>query len=716
MKTTGTASLLLGLLAALAPPLDAQLDTGTPDQIATVHVLNDTPYSRRANVLVGLPFAEGEYNGAPIATAGGEAVQLEKLSAWPDGSWRKARAIFPARLAAQELRPVVLVQGGGSRPGFIYSPAVLSNIGKTLFGLEVDGEYIVMGSKEAPWEVIEDELYNKAWRCTGRVPNTPVWMDFTLELGTRDEHIRFLLRYGTSDITDPALTWSVGRISLHCLGGDVNIQHSMGKVLKAARPIAGVTSLTLMKSQTWGEGEGQALEGYMAYPQDADDRDTLLAEAVKPVLAASSDWGMTRALGPWGVIPPLPAGFTAQDAAQRAANDYRRFGMGDPWEKGPHQNNKRPADPGDQGDFSAVVLTMAAHGLPHRLHPVHRSVLQEGCRATHLRNPDGTAMEIAKQPNTHFWSNQLFWTSPNKLGKAITQNGLANPHRWAGHDRQHESVNYLYAFASITANRFALEEIQHRTDLWIASNQAFRVGNATIDGMGASRAVGRTLQVGSQLWLLTNRMDLFRAIEYRVGVASRQWEGGKKRNDPGPFKPVVARGPHGGNLFTEKRVNGKVDPTWKPTRSFTMPWQDAFAAMGMDAWYQVSGNTTARDLSVTWSHQVMTYGVFDANGRGAWTAAKATEWKGAGRWDGMRIWHTGGKSWGDPTAPDYNPPNITENYVELYGGYNIWLQACTEIAKANGYDPVKSDAFLARTRTSGKDEPAWRAREWRAVR
>lgn len=670
------AVLLLGALRA-------QPAAAKPTPVGNVKLVNITGYDRRDVVTVVHPFPESTYRGEPLVVVDGPytgvAAQHTQLGAsWPDGSWRHALVHVPARLGPRETAVRSLATGNGARPAFQWTNAVAVGAARFSLSMRIGTNLVSLG----PWKLMENGHLVNAWRARARVPNTTFWIEAWLEFGSGLDHARFWLHYGNSDPRDPDVTHAVGPIDLIVTGVAVRLRFESDKAL-SRNTTGDVTVMRLEQGSTWADGESQALKGVLLFI--GGHGPTLRAETEWPVFAGSLEWQATGTFGPWGFLPDPPPGETPQTIAARAVSDWKAHnrGIGDPWAAPVLGCLPTPGGTGDQADFSAVVATAGALGHLERLHAIGRSVYREACRPTHLRNADASPLAIGADPSILLWNGRPdHRITRNKLGKS---RGLAggeghygNGISWWGRDRQHWSCNYLAFYALLTGDRWARHECEHLVELWLGEMR-IRSGSPVLDGMGAPRGAGRTLQAAAHLYLVTGRNDLATRARERVTVTENGWTG----RNTSPHRPAGANAPDGRNL------GGQY--------SFTMPWQDGLGACGLDAIGHVLRHQPAIDLAALWARDMQEHGIFPLNTR--LTAAKAVQWKG-GAWDGWQEWTTG-----SPAAQPGDP-----NYVEFYRPYLTWMSPALVVNQR--------DATLEPTATQalGLLSSSWRSWEWRALR
>lgn len=675
------------IFALLATALPAQPPNAADAPVGGIQIKNITPFARRDVVTTVLPFAEGTYRGEPLKLTSGPYAGRQLQSApmgarWPDGSVRFARVYVPVDIAAGTVANRSVAIGQGTQVPFQWDPAVSAGAGRLSIALKVGSSLLRFG----PWELLENGPSVNVWRARGRVPGTPFWADVWLEFGSNLPFARFWLHYGDSDPTDPEVLHHVGEVRLIVTGPGVMLRHEVDKV-SDRRTVGDLTSLQIEPGSRWCDGESQAMKGILLFA--GGNLGTGLAILQWPTFAMADSWESSGAFGPWGYLPGLPPNETPQSAGRRAIRDYRSHRTG-PWAWPVLGCLPGPNTTGDQMDFSAMVCTAEAAGIAiERMHAVERSVLREACRPTHYRNADGSPLQTSKIANLTLWHGRPHWRSTiEKLGKS-RQVTAADPHRernmaWWGHDREHWSVNYLTTLAMLTGERWAIEECHHKCELWL-SEVRVRSRSPGLNGMGAARDVGRTLQAGSMLWLVTGRDDMRTRIFERITVVENSWVG----RNVSPHRPAVRRNPDGRNL-------GGLYP-------FAMPWQQAIGTVGLDAVAQTFGDTRARTLADLWALNVAGFGIFPKAGR--LQAAKAVEWRG-GQWDGWQEY--------DPQAELVTAPD--PNVVEFYDPYMTWMQPGLVIAQraaeAAG-DPTLAQKARDALATRGN---GWRSWEWRAIR
>ena len=405
----------------------------------------------------------------------------------------------------------------------------------------------------------------------------------------------------------------------------------------------------------------------------------------------AKNWSQTGAFGCWGAVNGPPNGQALNPTASfnRARADYGQHTKGDPFGWAVHGCAPDPNGTGDQADFSATPMQMEALGYPLRLFSVGLSVLQNAARPTHLRNADGTAFKYTSKPEVLLWhSVNDHRITGDKLGKSATLNWSdcrsTRQGKWGGLGWEHWSAQYLTHYAMLTGDRWALAECDHHAELLLGTMH-INSASVVLNNMGASRAVGRMLQAGSMLYLVTGRMGLLSRMQARIGVVEKQWRG----RNTSPHRPGVVRNPDGRNLGGKYR--------------FSLGWQQALGSGGLDAYAAVSGDQRADVLADLWSKNVVDHAIHFRVSR--FIATKNEEWKG-GAWNGWELYTGQEPSSRSPTDP---------NLVERYDPYLLWMMPAVVVARrhaeATGDDATVKKCDQVEAQVMGRNT-SWRTWEW----
>lgn len=685
--------LLLALgLTAQAPPLLVPQDSTlvAPTLQGRVHVVNPTPHARHVVAQTVLPVREGVYRGQGLLVAGRPAAVRPFGAPHADGSPRYLRLSFHAELAPwEEARWDVEEMAAGDEPErFDLHPRVAAGLGSLRLGLRV-------GKSMIEWQGLEPvEVTGLTWRARlrGRVPGTPVWAELLLEAGDESPYLRWWLVYGDSDPRDQHVVHDLPEVVLVVQGAKPIVWHGDSKSLaQVQRGVEGEPALhevLLVDRHRWGDGQAQMVAGNLLLDgelsqEELDDGTaaTLAAAAALPVQAVSPDWAASEQFGPWG----LPASFpipSPYDQIRAALLDYAKHPTRDPWQRAVHGCFPQAGATGDQPDFSAVKLSLEAHGYAARLYSVQRSVYQEACRPTTHREVDVRLWRHAEHPGALLWDSRPdARISTDLLGKegGLGQGDLpANRegHRWWGHDRQHYSINYLTYYALLTGDPLAIAQCESLVQSWLGM---MRISSPSpvLNGIGAPRAVGRTLQAGSMLYLVTGDLELRDRIRARLTRTADWWHG---KDIPGPVRWLEVIGPDGRNLPVDQ----------------AQPWQEGLGLMGLDAACRVVGAPEGvQELCWTLGRTITRFGVAQLPD-GSWTALKALAWREGGE----------------------EPPSLLDPEVALhYRPYLAWMAPGLLIAARDL--EAQGDELAERARAAvqhaASDSPQ-RLAEWLAVR
>lgn len=659
---------------------------GAGPKLGSVKLVNRAPHKRSDVVTTVLPFAQGVYFGGPLSIEGERDVVVAEPfgQRWPDGSWRYVRVAFRATVEASETTTRGVVGEIGDPTSFSFSPAMLAQMDDSVFSSK-----IVVGGNEVsfghPWQQVHfDSALLFRIRKTVRVPNTTLWAEMEIEFRSWMDHAGFTLRIGDSDPRDSEVTHKYPEIQWHHRGCEPVIWHGQCKQLARTGDYKQGFRMTLDKGGVWGDGQELRLQGVLLAIDNVADQETLKAERLGlPIFAASTDWAESGAWFPWGDVAAMPW-LDENTANHRAARDYNAHTAGDPWTQAVLGCMPDPQGTGDQRDFGSSPMHAELNGFLDRLYCLNLDALQEGCRPTHKRYADGRRVRFQDHPKALIW-NGVIDNRITPAGEMMGKSGTVTTSQvrktrglsWYGHGREHWTVNHLVGYYLMTGDRLAGEEIDHQIGLWL-NGCTISSASSVLNQKGADRDVGRTLQTGVLLLLATGDPQLEQRIRERVDVVRRQWTG---RNTH-PHRPGTARGPDARNLGGEL--------------PFTMEWQMGIGARGLDAVWQVLGDQTARDLASLWARDVLDFGIFQKSGQ--LVSAKATEWKG-GAWAGWKEWYKG-----------YNE---TENAVEFYHGYLLWMLPAALICRREGYQIGKCDQIVGQLGLPGtKNE---RTIEWAAM-
>jgi hypothetical protein len=654
---------------------------------------NLAPFARREIAAVVVPFANGAVPGLPDLHVDGHPTAWQPFGArWPDGSLRQALCLFPAEVQALgELQPRLVAGKGPPIPGepIGLPPAKIEFVARTDAG-EFRGELPAV-------EVLESNALRTVELRRARLGRTGLVAELIVQQGRGDGHAYADVGVFFSDPGSPAMQCAVAELAIESHGMALLLRHASAFGVQQTVTADG-SRVVLLHDAVLGDGQGIRRCGALVSPLLGDGGivdDTEKAAAVCPLLGAAV-WAGTGAFSAYGEPAPLPPWL--QGARLRAALGARHRAFvqseranGDPFANGPLGLAKNAGQTGDQEDFGVVKLSVvAASGMPSFLLEVEASVLQEACRPVHMFTAEGAPLRAADRPGWVVWSGRTHWhpeVSKDRLGKPASAPPFET-HGWGGKDREHWSTNNLGAFAQLTGAHWARRELQNDVQLYLAG-QTLAPDLSTSHG-GAPRGIGRTEQSASWMYLATGDQDLLQRMQDRIDhIYAGEWTG--TTLGPDRVRPMAVQGPDA------RMLAGK-------TRYWT-PWQDAIAAVGLGAAFEVTRDERARTLAEELALNVVRHGWLLTDRE--CIVATAIRWQD-----------------GEPLRPEQF--GDADAVLWSYGtGFNEWALGACEIARVAA--TARGDTALAERaaeiqrrvragRTAPKDGFYDRLSEWDAVR
>lgn len=384
---------------------------------------------------------------------------------------------------------------------------------------------------------------------------------------------------------------------------------------------------------TLQDGTGLPLSGVMlAYPQgnsatlpDADLTTTfgnLMAAAEGPIVGVAMCWD-----GYWGANKNVPR-FGANYISQRDA-EWNRFvqDQGNPAGLGwftprPLALGPTPWQTGDQEDFGATKGTYAVtEHDPRFIRVMQYSVYSELFRGINLYETDGTPLLAARHPNWTTWNGVTHFSpgvSPDRLGKSTTSPAGSG---WVGYDDEHRSQNNLAAYALLTDDPLAQNQIRAQYELDAASYRS-RYPNY---GQGAARAQGRLAGAFAQLMGVTSGAEYEAWSKLLMARMKQSAAVGSMQN--GPMFALAVGAPD-----ARKQIyrNGQLAP-------WVSMWEHGLAAVGMYCAYKMLPMHAETDLVLRRvCHTLLTFGCFNRDNQ--WYTVDDILWSdGAAPPNGMRL-------------------------------------------------------------------------------
>lgn len=690
----------VALLTAAAIAQQAPVAEAEPP-LRTLCVQNLAPEARSEGAAVVVPFARGTVPERPDLHVRDTATEWQPFGArWPDGSVRQALCLFRIALGPLQERTLELVPGPGPQlpSGEIALPEARLEFVVTQGDVTTRVELL-------PVAELESNALRRVQLRRARLGTTGLVGELIVTAWRDQPQAAVDVAVFFSDPGTPLLALAVDEVAVESRGMALVLRFP-GRLGVDQRTTEYGSRTVLLQHQQIGDGQGIRRAGALVPPRrgaDGGDVDaTSAASCIAPLLGATS-WQDSGAFGAFGFVPEMPPWLHGSALRAHFAKRHRAFvdserPGGDPFAVGHHGLDRMAGQTGDQGDFGTVKLsTVAASGLPSFLLEVEASLLQEACRPVHFFEADAVPVEPADHPQWVVWSGRTHWhtgVSPDRLGKNEPQPPFDN-HGWTGKDREHWSSNYLGAFAQLTGSHWARLELANEVRLYLAGQTTDP--RLTTSGSGAARGAGRTELAAAWMWLATGDERLRQRIGERLDLVYHpQWAGRELGADR--VRTMAVCRPD------DRLLQGKY-PYWNP-------WQDALAAVGFGAAFQVTGNPRARELAEELALNVVRHG---------WLLTETECEVGiAMRWqDGVPLSEEQ-RSSGDPTVLHW-----------AYGtAYSEWSVAACEIARvaalARGDEALaaRAAAIQQRLRSRRRQPPLgpWdfggidRLTEWDAVR
>ena len=580
--------------------------SGSPNFATQVRFANRTSYQRVEWGLATVPFPEGVFQPGDSFGVGGLPCELIPFgSTWPDGSIRFAQLAVPLDLNPGEEQVVDLQRLSPVPYQFNSSGWVASALPRFKVKL-------IVVLPNAQLQVIEPSLFQveadteirKSYHLRGRIPQTDLICDLWYSEFSGQDHMPFELRLTSSNAASRSFTQYIESAHLWVEGAAAHVRASKRRGARYG-PVSedGPNVVHLLGPTTFWDGQGQEWIGDFMFhhPDGVPDpvrSSTIMATIQQPLFGVSLDWASSGGFGPFGHVPDAPAWITdgGRSAAisRRQAFDSWIRTWGDPWEDWPLGMSKFPGMTGLQPDFGAARLVhIFASGMPDGIEEGRLNASEEAARPVHHREADGTMVRVRNHPNWVAWDGRTHWhsgVSPDRLGKPSPEPSMQTQ-GWKGRDTQHWSSLTLASAYLLTASPSLRYELDNEAELYMAVHTlpSMKPGHST-NIETAPRAVGRTSLSMAWNYMLTGNDDL------------RSWMGERLRQSiypntlglgvNGPVQPLLLTGPDPRQLMRDN---------WKP-------WEEAQAAMGLEAVYRTMEFTEAHSLAYMIAKTTMEYG------------------------------------------------------------------------------------------------------------
>lgn len=477
----------------------------------------------RPGTILDLQASSTDGGGRAVAIAGPDLR-------WPARRWWDVEGCFGP---SSDQRLQVDLRADIAPPAQLVMPAsvqsMLANLRGTMFAGQ-DGAAPV-ASVSFGWRPLWTTSRSFAARLQGR-HSLGLWFRLDVEGWSGEHGLRFALRVGLSDDTEPDLLYlDELSIDFELVGGAVLVDYDLSRGFQidqhynALLPTDGGmrgqpedpprATLLLLDRGLIGDGQAPVVTGRLL---PVGDRDAL--DLVGPLPEILGD-GWQQA---WPPVSSCSRRQTARFAAESWPLLPQRAGL---FAIGPHGCAERPGVAGDQPDFGVHRLErVVRQSDPLGLLAVRFSVLQEGCRPMFPVEANLDPVTAAAHPRWLCWKHRTHyaWDDIDRLGKrrgdclaAYSQRG---GDRWDGHDPEHESINYLAGLYLLTADPV----VRQNLDAWAESALAqYPIASQSyLDGIGAPRAYGRAQLALLLAYQVTGRLDLLDRAQGRFAHNYRQ--------------------------------------------------------------------------------------------------------------------------------------------------------------------------------------------------
>lgn len=604
-----TAAVRLALLCLVCTTLAS---AGTAQFLSHVRIVNQSARERADWATATIPFPRGVWTPGRTYHVPGYISEVTPFGAkWPDGTARFGQLTVWLHLSAGQEIVLPVVEGTPAMPPFLVSPWVEHGLKTLDLSLTVGfrrGNPVTTSMQ--PIQVVSSTPLKKVVLFRGYVPGSDLVYDMWLTSFSYADHMPFELRVTNSRAGSSRWEQQVEYIDFSVTGATPHIHASRRKGVGPVRfGNTGPSVVRLLGREMLYDGQGQEWLGELIFfhpmiptPGGATEldmrRETLAAVMQSQFWGCSTDWAASQTYGPFGFVSPIPPWI---NDGGRAAVEERRSSYiswlqndGDPWMDWPMGLIAHPGAPGDQHDFGAAkLIDIVASGMPHGIEEARMNATEEACRPVHHREADGSPVKSANHPNWVAWDGRTHFhsvISPDRLGKPFPEPPL-NAHGWYGRDVEHWSSLVLTGAYLLTGSHSLRYELDNEAELYLATRTLpSEKPGWTTNGMGASRAVGRTLLSMAWNYIATGNEAVRQRMSDRIDQVV--WHGASGVRVRGPVKPLAVRQP---------------DPRLLPVSNWR-PWEESLAVIGLEACYRVTKNPRARQLAEMVTRTVTTYG------------------------------------------------------------------------------------------------------------
>lgn len=460
---------------------------------------------------------------------------------------------------------------------------------------------------------------HQRWWLKQRIPEWGIVFEWWADLLAGDPVVPCWGKIVWSDRNDPNPT---RRFQNFAIRSGESFALDFAKRCGAVPPVRDAQGrwVTILNSTafTLGDGTGLPISGVLlgmpkpgtetkppANPEDLTDPtvrsfNMLVAALEGPIVAVSHDWN-----GDWcgnKNTPRLSVALGTQEWESFENSALTTVGWFAPRPVG---IGLTPGQTGDQEDFGACKGTYAVtEHDPRHLRRYQYSVYSELFRGINLYEASGAPLSAADHPNWVTWNGVTHYhpgVSPDRLGKNDAWSTTPPGTGWYGYDDQHRSQNNLAAYAMLTDDPLANDQIKQQFTVDAASYRS----RYPQYGMGAARAQGRVAQAIANFLTVTSdaqRTNWEVLLRARMAASDQL----PTMNVSGPMKVLAWGGPDG-----RKQIyyNGQL-------ASWTSMWEHGLAAVGIyAAAKQLPSDTQTQNVLRKVCSTLLQFGFFKQGGQ-----------------------------------------------------------------------------------------------------
>ncbi len=577
-----------------------------------VRFVNASPFERFEWGTATIPFAEGEWQPGDRWEAEDVPSELTPFGArWPDGSVRFAKLSAKVLLAPWQDR-VINIRRAIDPPldPFELSRWTEVNLQNFDFQFFVNTSTGLHTAPLVPHSIVEVGASRFTVLFRNRIPNTDLLYELWVTFFDDQDHARFELRLTCGKPSSSHWLQPYESFGFAVRSAVPFVRNAAyHNIIASAPELFGWNSVVLehvpnhlydAQSMEWYGNFFFGHPGVSVWEPMQRLNTAFAAIGGNELYGVATNWPASGAFGPFGVVPEAPPWWT-DGGLWHAQTEYDEFLQytGQPaestWADRPMGLSPDAPAPGDQYDFGTTQLgDIVRSTYPHRIDEARFCVGEEAMRPGHFVEEDGSPVKAADHPGWITWSGRAHHSdsvSPDRLGKPHPEPWLSNnANFWRGRDNQHWSSNTMAAAYLLTTSHSLLREVNTDIELYLSGHTLPSTHNLSTNGIGASRAVGRTLLSMAWHYVVTGREDVRQRIADRVEECVAVQYQGLGGVD---MKPIRYYAP---------------DPRVTVTTNWWSGWEEGIAAAGLEAVWRVTGSQTAKDLAVACATSLLWHG------------------------------------------------------------------------------------------------------------